>query len=121
MNSCTAVVSSVKSAVSGGQPTPAIGRNRTRSGKKKSSSWGSLSGVWPDSSGSWSSCQAMLSTSSLVSGEEAFELHTQEGFLIEMTEAMAARHNLGQSRQTASTSCSISIARPAGKDRSPTP
>jgi alanyl-tRNA synthetase len=29
-----------------------------------------------------------------VTGEEAFELHTQEGFLIEMTEAMAARHNL---------------------------
>lgn len=33
-------------------------------------------------------------TSKSVSGEEAFELHTQEGFLIEMTEAMAARHNL---------------------------
>ena len=31
---------------------------------------------------------------STVSGEEAFELHTQEGFLIEMTDAMAARHNL---------------------------
>lgn len=31
---------------------------------------------------------------SAVTGEEAFELHTQEGFLIEMTEAMAARHNL---------------------------
>jgi alanyl-tRNA synthetase len=31
----------------------------------------------------------------MVTGEEAFELHTQEGFLIEMTEAMAARHNLG--------------------------
>ena len=31
---------------------------------------------------------------SKVTGEEAFELHTQEGFLIEMTEAMAARHNL---------------------------
>ncbi|MFO1092973.1 MAG: alanine--tRNA ligase [Planctomycetaceae bacterium] len=30
----------------------------------------------------------------VVTGEEAFELHTQEGFLIEMTEAMAARHNL---------------------------
>lgn len=30
----------------------------------------------------------------MVTGEEAFELHTQEGFLIEMTEAMAARHNL---------------------------
>ena len=34
------------------------------------------------------------SNSSNVTGEEAFELHTQEGFLIEMTEAMAARHNL---------------------------
>lgn len=34
------------------------------------------------------------SQSSAVTGEEAFELHTQEGFLIEMTEAMAARHNL---------------------------
>jgi len=33
-------------------------------------------------------------TSRSVTGEEAFELHTQEGFLIEMTEAMAARHNL---------------------------
>ena len=32
--------------------------------------------------------------SNSVTGEEAFELHTQEGFLIEMTEAMAARHNL---------------------------
>jgi len=31
---------------------------------------------------------------SVVTGDEAFELHTQEGFLIEMTEAMAARHNL---------------------------
>ncbi|SFJ57721.1 alanine--tRNA ligase [Planctomicrobium piriforme] len=31
---------------------------------------------------------------SLVTGEEAFELHTQEGFLIEMTEAMAARHGM---------------------------
>ncbi len=31
---------------------------------------------------------------SVVTGEEAFELHTQEGFLVEMTEAMAARHNL---------------------------
>jgi alanyl-tRNA synthetase len=30
----------------------------------------------------------------IVTGDEAFELHTQEGFLIEMTEAMAARHNL---------------------------
>ncbi len=29
-----------------------------------------------------------------ISGEDAFELHTQDGFLIEMTEAMAARHNL---------------------------
>jgi alanyl-tRNA synthetase len=37
-------------------------------------------------------CRA--SSSSVVTGEEAFELHTQEGFLIEMTEAMAARHNL---------------------------
>ncbi|REJ90376.1 MAG: alanine--tRNA ligase [Planctomycetota bacterium] len=37
-------------------------------------------------------CRA--SGQSKVSGEEAFELHTQEGFLIEMTEAMAARHNL---------------------------
>ena len=34
------------------------------------------------------------SKSAVVTGEEAFELHTQEGFLIEMTEAMAARHNL---------------------------
>jgi alanyl-tRNA synthetase len=34
------------------------------------------------------------SKSGVVTGEEAFELHTQEGFLIEMTEAMAARHNL---------------------------
>ena len=34
------------------------------------------------------------SKTSVVTGEEAFELHTQEGFLIEMTEAMAARHNL---------------------------
>ncbi|MCA9098494.1 MAG: alanine--tRNA ligase, partial [Planctomycetaceae bacterium] len=34
-----------------------------------------------------------------VSGEEAFELHTQEGFLIEMTEAMAARHNLAVDRK----------------------
>jgi len=30
----------------------------------------------------------------VVTGEEAFLLHTQEGFLIEMTEAMAARHGL---------------------------
>ncbi|MBX3437379.1 MAG: alanine--tRNA ligase [Planctomycetaceae bacterium] len=29
-----------------------------------------------------------------ITGEDAFELHTQDGFLIEMTEAMAARHNL---------------------------
>jgi alanyl-tRNA synthetase len=29
-----------------------------------------------------------------ISGEDAFEWHTQDGFLIEMTEAMAARHNL---------------------------
>ncbi|MFV0444997.1 MAG: alanine--tRNA ligase [Planctomycetaceae bacterium] len=35
-----------------------------------------------------------LSKSSVVTGDEAFELHTQEGFLFEMTEAMAARHNL---------------------------
>ncbi len=31
---------------------------------------------------------------SVVTGEEAFLLHTQEGFLIEMTEAMAARHGM---------------------------
>ncbi len=39
------------------------------------------------------------SGSPLVTGEEAFELHTQEGFLIEMTEAMAARHNLSVDRK----------------------
>ncbi|WP_437201794.1 alanine--tRNA ligase [Planctomicrobium sp. SH664] len=39
------------------------------------------------------------SNSPTVSGEEAFELHTQEGFLIEMTEAMAARHNLAVDQQ----------------------
>jgi len=37
--------------------------------------------------------------SKTVTGEEAFELHTQEGFLIEMTEAMAARHNLAVETQ----------------------
>ncbi len=31
---------------------------------------------------------------SVVTGDEAFLLHTQEGFLIEMTEAMAARHGM---------------------------
>jgi len=30
----------------------------------------------------------------VVTGEEAFQLHTQEGFLIEMTEAMATRHGM---------------------------
>lgn len=38
--------------------------------------------------------RAKTGKAQVVTGEEAFELHTQEGFLIEMTEAMAARHNL---------------------------
>jgi alanyl-tRNA synthetase len=38
--------------------------------------------------------KAKKSNSSTISGEDAFNLHTQEGFLIELTETMAARHNL---------------------------
>lgn len=37
---------------------------------------------------------------SVVSGEDAFLLHTQEGFLIEMTDAMAARHRMKVDTET---------------------
>ena len=37
---------------------------------------------------------ARKSGSSTISGDDAFSLHQQDGFLIELTESMAARHNL---------------------------
>ncbi len=43
--------------------------------------------------------QAKSAKSSKISGEEAFILHTQEGFLIELTEAMAAKQNLEVDRK----------------------
>ncbi|MCA9113873.1 MAG: alanine--tRNA ligase, partial [Planctomycetaceae bacterium] len=41
---------------------------------------------------------ARSSGSSTIPGRDAFTLHTQEGFLIELTEALAARHNLSVDR-----------------------
>ncbi|VAX35730.1 Alanyl-tRNA synthetase [hydrothermal vent metagenome] len=38
--------------------------------------------------------KAKSSGASTISGDDAFNLHQQEGFLIELTESMAARHNL---------------------------
>ncbi len=43
--------------------------------------------------------QARASGSSVVSGDDAFELHQTDGFLIEMTEALAARQNLTVDRR----------------------
>jgi alanyl-tRNA synthetase len=34
-----------------------------------------------------------------ISGEDAFDLHQTDGFLIELTEALAARHNIGVDRE----------------------
>ena len=42
--------------------------------------------------------RARSAGSSTISGHDAFTLHTQEGFLIELTEALAARHNLSVDR-----------------------
>ena len=41
---------------------------------------------------------AKMSGSSFISGEDAFNLHQTDGFLIELTEAMAARRNLSVDR-----------------------
>ncbi len=38
--------------------------------------------------------QALVGGSSVISGDDAFDLHQRDGFLIELTEAMAARKNL---------------------------
>ncbi|MCA9068188.1 MAG: alanine--tRNA ligase, partial [Planctomycetaceae bacterium] len=43
--------------------------------------------------------KAKSSKGSKISGEDAFTLHTQEGFLIELTEAMAAKRNLEVDRK----------------------
>ncbi len=43
--------------------------------------------------------KAQASGVSKISGEDAFTLHTQEGFLIELTEAMAAKRNLDVDRK----------------------
>ncbi len=43
--------------------------------------------------------KAKASGSSKISGEEAFTLHTQEGFLIELTESLAAKRNLEVDRK----------------------
>jgi alanyl-tRNA synthetase len=43
--------------------------------------------------------QAKSSGKSVLSGEDAFTLHTQEGFLVELTEAMAAKQNLDVDRK----------------------
>lgn len=43
--------------------------------------------------------QSKSSGTSTLSGEDAFTLHTQEGFLIELTEAMAAKRNLDVDRK----------------------
>ncbi len=37
--------------------------------------------------------------SSMISGDDAFDLHQTDGFLIELTEAVAAKHNLAVDRQ----------------------
>lgn len=38
--------------------------------------------------------QARSTDSSVISGDDAFDLHQTDGFLIELTQSMAARHNL---------------------------
>ncbi len=43
--------------------------------------------------------QARTSGNPTIAGEDAFFLHTQDGFLIELTETMAAKHNLAVDRQ----------------------
>jgi alanyl-tRNA synthetase len=43
--------------------------------------------------------KAQSSGSSTISGDDAFELHATDGFLIELTQAMAARHNLKVDRE----------------------
>ncbi len=43
--------------------------------------------------------KAKAAGSSVLSGEDAFTLHTQEGFLIELTEALAAKRNLEVDRK----------------------
>ena len=44
-------------------------------------------------------CLDKAKTSGIISGEDAFQLHATDGFFVELTEALAATHNLKVDRQ----------------------